>query len=317
MGAASRTVHRLGVLTVVLASTCTALTSCGGDSRSSRPGQDSSSASSASPATTRQPGPGTTILGERQVARLPTGPRPRTGMLSDDLLLRDGRSVRLRQAGDVSQALLLGDYGGRTFVAVDVAAGTQFYAVDASGDANKVGTPHPTYNDFPRLVQRTGHLMVPLGDRGTGRTTVTVLDARTGAERGRYESAARVPDRADRPVLAELTHERSVPDGRLALSPDRSLEVAAREAQDGLSLTLAVRRTGPPRTALHRYRFTGDVDLSQVLFEGNHAFLVVATSRASGRERQVVVRCDASGHCERASDPAVHITLAGAGLRIL
>jgi hypothetical protein len=112
-------------------------------------------------------------------ASLPRGPEPRVPVLVDGVIHTPVGPITLRLPGSGRTQVLLGEVDSRFVVGVEEGADTQFWSVARDGSARRLGPPRTYYNSSPMMG--AGRILVSYSDRGTVRTTMTTVSARTGA----------------------------------------------------------------------------------------------------------------------------------------
>jgi len=247
------------------------------------------------------------------VAALPVGAPPRADHLAGGTLHWHGRSVPTDFPADAVGPVILGDVDGLAVVtayAVDgPSSGDRFWAVDASGHAQRLGGTYESYDYFPRLVEETGHIWVHHDNRTTART-MWELDARTGEEIAVY-AHSQVPHGlapADQALVdAWVARRDDVPETE-ARTVDGSLVAKTRSVQLGQKWADAVVvRQSADRGRVARFTFPENREggVERVVFEDSEHILVLVTDSYTRRlgSQQVIVRCSVlDGSCERTTD---------------
>lgn len=257
-----------------------------------------------------------------EVADLPTGPPPQLDVLVDGtLLIHEGRDIQLSEP--LSRPL--GSYDGTVYATRGTQVGDQLVSVAGDGSVTPLGEPHYTYNYFPLLVPETGRVLFVDQDRGTGAFVLRVVDAATGDEvtvvrSGRGEPDYSALEPAER-LVAEAWdgRETSYPGGVYARSADGAVEVLSPNADTFTYPTvLTMRRAGESRTS--SFAFPEPVEandylqvvMEDIVVESDDAFLVKAgVGDGSPELAFLVLRCTFGGGCERVTDDAGDIQVAG------
>ena len=252
------------------------------------------------------------------VEELPSGQPPALDVVLGSELLHGGRRIHLRLPADALFPTALGTHDGTPIISTGL--GSQLFSVAPDGRTTPLGGPHETYDHGPRLVPETGHVVLFDNDRGTARSTYTVLDASTGRELAVLRDTATHQadlsglDPHDRAVVDVVVGDDDPTDTVAAVSPDGSLTVTdtTDDPDDPASPTLlTVRAIGGGRATTLRFP-TRTADLA---FESDDAFLVavaVAGDHTASPER-VVVRCTVRGDCERTTGASAEVSIAGSG----
>lgn len=119
-------------------------------------------------------------------APLADGPPPRTPATIDDTLYTGAGTVTLPHTEGGYQ--VLGGLDGRYLVDPQAGDGLTLMSVAATGQVRRLGT-YPTYGGVLNGYA-AGRLYLQLSDRGTGESTVSQVDARTGRVVRRIEKIA-------------------------------------------------------------------------------------------------------------------------------
>ena len=276
-----------------------------GVTTSTSPSSDSSSDTSI------EPPPATGVI---DVAGLPAGSPPGLTHLAGGELHWRGRTVPTDLPDDIYYPSILGVAGGRLVLTAYQTSGeeppTRFWAVDPTGNVERLGRGYDAEQYAPALVGSTGHLFVWNADRTTP-WTIREVDAGTGRELATYDADRKpqglAPD--DQALVDAWLKGRRLEDYRQDRTRDGSLSARARSRVAGTGAV--VTRVDVVRTAdggrLARFSFdttAEDSSFDGVRFEDRDHVLVLLTLSSSrrGGDQQVVVRCAVdSGTCERAT----------------